>query len=168
MSFESILVTIESVFSIECGVDSCHNRVGFFNRVDSCHNRVGFFNRAGLSQSSRFLSQSSRFLSQSSRFFQSSRFITIESILVTIESVFSIESIFVNRVGLSQSSRFLSIESVYHNRLDSEHNRVDSEHNRVDSGAVHNTFFGSTILKQTACCKMHPMMYSMKKIWCNV
>ena len=52
-------------------------------------------------------------------------FITIESILITIESVSSIESVY--------------------------HNRVDSEHNQVDSGAAHNTIFGSTILKQTAC-----------------
>ena len=66
-------------------------------------------------------------------------FITIESILSTIESVFSIESVYHNRVGF------------YYNRVDSCHNRVDSCHNRVDSGAAHNTIFGSTILKQTAC-----------------
>ena len=63
-----------------------------------------------------------------------------------------------NRVDLSTTESVFSIESVYHNRVDSCHNRVDSchnrvdsEHNRVDSGAAHSTIFGSTILKQTAC-----------------
>ena len=47
---------------------------------------------------------------------------TTESILITIESVFS-------------------IESVYHNRVEFCHNRVDSEHNRVDSGAAQHNFW---------------------------
>ena len=53
-------------------------------------------------------------------------FITMKSILVTIKSF------------------LFSIKSVYHNR-------IDFEQNRVDPGDAHNTFFGSTILKQTAC-----------------
>ena len=72
--------------------------------------------------------------------------VQIESILVPMESILSIiESILV------------TIESVYHNPVNSEHNRVgffnrvDFCHNRLDSGAAHNTIFGSTILKQTAC-----------------
>ena len=63
-----------------------------------------------------------------------------------------------NRVDGFASSRFFDrverganrVDSE-HNRVDFYHNRVDSCHNRVDSGAAHNTIFGSTILKQTAC-----------------
>ena len=87
--------------------------------------------------------------------FASSRFFLTESIVLTIKSnVAQIELIFITIESiLSTIESVSSIESVYHDRVDSCRNRVDSEHNRVDSGAAHNTIFGSTILKQTACHK---------------
>ena len=84
-----------------------------------------------------------------------STFITIESILIIIESVFSIESVYHNQVGF---------ELVYHNRVDSHHNQVDFEQNQVDSGDAHNTFFGSTILKQTACHSFHSFSVGLLSI----
>ena len=73
-----------------------------------------------------------------------SSFITIESILNTIELVSQIELVFHNQVNF------------HHNRVDFEQNQVDFYHNRVDSGDAHNTFFGSTNLKQTACHRWIP------------
>ena len=66
---------------------------------------------------------------------------------------------------LSQSSQFLdrvdfadnevkrstNTVNFYHNQVEFHYNEIDSYDNQVDSGDAHNTFFESTILKQTAC-----------------